>query len=89
MPHGVVTHIGHRGVEDQHFGLFRHVGVDRVNMQVTKIGREACLLLRRDGLVAEEQHRVGKQRLFDGVALFNIQRLGDIDATDLGAQGGA
>ena len=89
MPHRVITHIRDGGVEDQHFGLFRHVGVDRVDVQVAKVCREPCLLRRGDRLVTEEQHRIVEQRLFNGVALFGIQRLGDIDAADLGAQGGA
>jgi hypothetical protein len=43
----------------------------------------------RERLVAEKHHRMSEQRLFDGVALFGVQRLSDIDATDLRAEGGA
>lgn len=88
VPHGVVAHVGDGGVEDQHFGLFRYVGVDRVDMQVAEIRRKPRLLLRVDGLASEEQYRVREQRLFNGVALLEVQRLGDVDATDLGAQCG-
>ena len=77
------------GVEDQHLRLLRHIRVDRVNMQVAEIGGESRLLLRRDRLVAEEQHLMLEQRLLDGVALFQVQRLADVDAADLRAEGGA
>ncbi len=70
MPHGVVAHIGNRRVEDQHLWGFRHVGVDRVDVQVAEAGGKTCLLLRVDRLVAEEQHLVLQQRLLDGVAFF-------------------
>jgi len=60
VPHGVVAYVGDGGVEDQHFGLFRHVGVDRVDVQVAEVRREPRLLLRGDRLVTEEQHRVAE-----------------------------
>ncbi|MNG08617.1 hypothetical protein D3C84_919900 [compost metagenome] len=60
-----------------------------MNVQVAEIGGESCLLLWGDWLIAEEQHLVFEQCLFDGIALFHIQRLADVDATDLGAEGGA
>jgi hypothetical protein len=60
-----------------------------VNVQVAEIGRETRLLLWRDRLVAEEQHLMLEQRLLDGVTLFQVQRLADVDAADLRAEGGA
>ncbi|MNO08095.1 hypothetical protein D3C81_2305820 [compost metagenome] len=58
-----------------------------MNVQVSEIGSEARLLLRCDRLVTEEQHLMLEQGLLDGVALFQVQRLADIDAADLGAEG--
>ncbi|MNF72151.1 hypothetical protein D3C84_541210 [compost metagenome] len=89
MPDRVIAHVGDGGVEDQHFGLLRHIRVDRMNVQVAEIGGESRLLLRRDRLVAEEQHLMLEQGLFDGIALFKVQRLADVDAADLCAEGGA
>ncbi|MNG14732.1 hypothetical protein D3C84_985090 [compost metagenome] len=89
MPDRVVAHVGDGGVEDQHFRLFRHIGVDRVNVQVAEIRGESRLLLWRDRLVTEEQHLMLEQGLFDGIALFNVQRLTDVDAADLCTEGGA
>ena len=89
VPDRVVAHVGDGGVEDQHLRLFRHVRVDRVNVQVAEIGGESRLLLRRDRLVTEEQHLMLEQRLLDGVALFQVQRLADVDAADLCAEGRA
>jgi hypothetical protein len=56
VPDRVVAHVGDGGVEDQHFRLFRHVRVDRVNVQVAESTPRNALLLRADRLVAEEQH---------------------------------
>ncbi|MOA55321.1 hypothetical protein D3C78_1790950 [compost metagenome] len=89
MPDRVIAHVGDGGVEDQHFGLLRHIRVDRVNVQVAEIRREACLLLRRDRLVTEEQDLMLEQGLLDGIALLRVQRLADVDAADLRAEGGA
>ncbi|MNL31244.1 hypothetical protein D3C87_1530210 [compost metagenome] len=60
-----------------------------MNVQVAEIRGESRLLLWRDRLVAEEQHLMLEQGLFDGIALFKVQRLADVDATDLCAEGGA
>jgi hypothetical protein len=49
VPDRVVAHVGDGGVEDQHFGLLRHVRVDRMNVQVTEVRGETCLLLRLIG----------------------------------------
>ncbi|MCY1248630.1 hypothetical protein D9M72_620790 [compost metagenome] len=89
MPDCVIAYVGDGGVEDQHFRLFRHIGVDRVNVQVAEIRGESRLLLRRDRLVAEEQHLMLEQGLLDSVALFRTQRLADVDAADLCTEGGA
>ncbi|MCY1426753.1 hypothetical protein D9M71_425790 [compost metagenome] len=89
MPDRVVAHVGDGGVEDQHFRLFRHIGVDRVNVQVAEIRGESRLLLWRDRLVAKEQDLMFEQGLLNGVALFRAQRLADVDAADLCTEGRA
>ncbi|MNI81212.1 hypothetical protein D3C73_1378050 [compost metagenome] len=60
-----------------------------MNVQVAEIRGESRLLLWCDRLVAEEQHLMLEQGLFDGIALFNVQRLTDVDAADLCTEGGA
>ena len=60
-----------------------------MNMQITKIGRKACLLLRGDRLVFEENNLMLKQRLLDGIALLRAQGAGQVNAVNLGAKGRA
>jgi len=89
MPDGIVAHIGHGGVEHQHFGLPRHAGVDRMDVQVTELVRQPGLLGRRQWLVAPEQDLVGEQRSVDLALLRRGQFPAQVDAFDDRADGGA
>ncbi|MNH03366.1 hypothetical protein D3C79_626280 [compost metagenome] len=89
MPHGVVAHIGNRRVEHQHLRGVRHVGVNRVDVQVAEACGKARLLFRVDRLVTEEQHLVLEQCLFDGIALFCADIAADVHAADLSTECGA
>ncbi|MNP34392.1 hypothetical protein D3C76_1276760 [compost metagenome] len=86
VPHGVVAHVGDGGVEHQHLRGFRHVGVDRVNMQVAKARGKVSLLLWVDRLVTEEQHLMLEQGLLDAVTLFVVDRAAEVDTADLCAE---
>ncbi|MNN42118.1 hypothetical protein D3C81_1562750 [compost metagenome] len=46
VPDGVIAHVGHGCIEDDHLALLRHAGVDRVDMQIAEARGEGSLLLR-------------------------------------------
>ncbi|MNE96050.1 hypothetical protein D3C80_1942090 [compost metagenome] len=57
-----------------------------MDMQIAEARGEGRLLLGLQRLVAEEQHLVGKKRLFDGLLRGIVQRTGEVDAGYHGAQ---
>ena len=89
MPVVVVGQVVDIGVQHNDFHRIRVRGVHRVDVQLTKAPRQVALLHGGDGLVLKEQHMVldqpGQQRIALGVA----HGLGQVNAGDKGANGGA
>jgi hypothetical protein len=59
-----------------------------MDVKLAKTSREAALLLRREGLPAEEKDLVFDQQFTEAVDGILRQLLGERDALDDGAQGG-
>ena len=78
-----------RALHDLDFGVVLQPGEERLDLgHVAKAAGEVHLLLRRDVLVAEEQHLVHGQGLAQLGLCGRIQRLAQVQVVDDGADGG-
>jgi hypothetical protein len=87
VPH-LARHVlgGLVGVDDENLGVaVEQRGRSRVQMQLTEEPSERLLLVRRQALVAEEDDAVVDQGVVDLLERALVERLGEVDAPDLGA----
>ncbi len=66
--------------------MARHVGHDRMALQLAETAAEGDVLVVADVLIPEHQHLVRQQRRMDGRDHLAVQRLAQVHARDLGAQ---
>src|SRR5471032_945862 len=76
------------GLDDQDLGMLReHDGRVGMDMQRAEAAAEVLVLVDRHLLVAEEDHQVLHQRVVHFLELLVAERLGEVDAEDLRANG--